>query len=66
MEMYKVIKVDNFNRESVSDVLVKDNVSEEEGDNICKEKNKDCSDTSEWYYMCVSADYELWDAGKLY
>lgn len=66
MEMFKVIKVDNFDRESVSDVLVKENISEAEAIKIVEDSNRNCSDTSEWFYRCVKQDYKLWDASELY
>lgn len=57
----KVVAVDNYARDTVSDKLIKENVSEEEGKAICKEHNDKLNDTgSERWYILKADNYELY------
>lgn len=60
----KVIIKDNYNRETVSDTLYKENVSEEEGKEICTLLNINPNGCD--YYIVVEDDYKLYDASILY
>ena len=56
----KIIMVDNFNRENVSDTLIAENVSEYFGKKIVKYLNNTFSgDTSPDYFKLVTNDYKL-------
>lgn len=66
----KVIIVDNYDRETVSDTLFKDNLTEEEALAIVKEENGkrfpyEDSDHPQYFKM-VKDDYKLYDASSLY
>ena len=59
--MAKLILVDNYNRETIADVLVEENLTEEiasEKANAYNDKNKnsDCC----WFAKVVPDDYKLW------
>ncbi len=56
----KVIVKDNFDRDYISDYLYKENVTREEGDKICKEKNK--YDQQQDFYVVVEDDHKLYEA----
>lgn len=57
----KIIRVDNFNRESVSDSLVAENVSEYYAKIVVKLLNEKLSGcTSPNYYRAVEDDYKLY------
>lgn len=62
--MMKVIAKDNFDRETISDQLIKPNVSQIEGDQIVNNLNK--SENQNWFYVVVEDDYKLYDASILY
>ncbi len=56
----KVIAVDNFNREYVSDFLIKENVTKEDGEKIVGDYyNNKISEYSSWFYKLVEDDYKL-------
>lgn len=59
----KIVGKDNYNRETVSDVLVAENVKEHYGKRIVKFLNERNSNT---YYELVEDDYKLYDANDLY
>lgn len=59
----KIVGKDNYNRETVSDVLVAENVKEHYGKRIVKFLNERNSNT---YYELVEDDYKLYDASCLY
>ncbi len=56
----KIIAVDNFDNESVSDHLVCENVSEHYGNLIVKFLNREGGDNSPNYYRLVSDDHKLY------
>lgn len=56
----KVVSVDNFNRESVADELIKENVSKEEGERIVKEQNDKMNPNSSDCYVLKEDNYRLW------
>ena len=57
----KIIEVDNFNRESISDKLIASNLTKEESERYVTELNYRYSGESAWYfYKSVSEDYKLY------
>lgn len=56
----KIVAVDNFARESVADILIKENVSKEEGEKIVAEQNYGMGDNDPRYYVLKEDDYKLW------
>ena len=57
----KIIGVDNFDTEIVSDILVCDNISEYYGKQIVKFINDTfCKDYSSYFYKLVEDDYKLY------
>lgn len=63
----KVIAVDNFDRENVDDVLIKDNLSKEEADKIAKDYNDNImSDNHPIFYKAVDDNYKLFKVSDLY
>ncbi len=56
-QKYKVIAVDNLNRDYIDDKIVKDNLTNEEAIKIADEYNKSINNT--WYYRVVKQDYPL-------
>lgn len=60
MNDWKVIATDNFNREYISDWLVKDNITKEEASQIVEEYNSKLNDHSPWYYKAVPEYHKLW------
>lgn len=58
----KIIQVDNFNRETISDFLVAENVSEYYGKIIIEFLNKKFSGDYELsYYRLIPDDYKLYE-----
>lgn len=56
----KIVQVDNFDRDYVSDILIAENANEHFGEFLTKVLNeKYSSDYSPEYYRLVSDDYEL-------
>ena len=57
----KVVATDNLARDYVADMLIKENVTKEEGENIAKEHNDKIldEDHSGYYYIVVDDDYRL-------
>lgn len=64
--MAKVIGISNFNLESVSDILIREGMSEEEAKEEVELLNSKAHDHSTYYYKVVPDDYKLWDASELY
>lgn len=59
--MAKLILVDNFNRETVADVLVEENLSEKEANKKAGDYNNEHrSVNGDWFAKAVSDDYKLW------
>lgn len=59
MIMAKLILVDNYNRETVADILLEENVSEE----YAKMKEREYNNThpcGDWCASAVEDDYKLW------
>lgn len=60
----KIIRIDNFAREHVADVLIAENVSQYHGrrivDLLNKTEDKIFNGNSEDYYKLVDNDYKLW------
>lgn len=70
MALFKVIAVDNYDRETVSDKLIKDNLSEQQAKVLAKDMNDEADDkygdNAPYYYMVVDNDHKLYDATSLY
>lgn len=63
----KIIRIDNFGRESVSDKLIASNVIEYYGEIMVNELNLRFSgDYSDDYFRLVEDDYELYDSSVIY
>lgn len=58
--MAKVVLVDNFDRETVADILLKDDITDSEASQLADEYN--ASHGSNWSYFAraVNDDYRLW------
>jgi hypothetical protein len=57
----KIIGVDNFNRESVADFLVCENVANERvGQTMVDALNRESGDYGSYFYKLVPADHKLW------
>ena len=56
----KIIAVDNFDRESVADKLIAENVSEYWGKRIVDALNEKLHEDSLYYFKLVPDDYVLW------
>lgn len=57
----KIIGIDNFNRESVADFLVCENVTNDYiGSKIVELLNKDSGEHGSWFYRLVEDDHRLW------
>lgn len=58
----KIVGVDNFNRDNVSDFLVCENVDEYWAEIICEELNNKLSgETSREFFMVKEDDYKLYE-----
>ena len=62
----KVVLVDNFDREEVSDILLKANLTEEEAVAEADSYNAKHGDNHLWFAMAKDDDYKLWDSSELY
>lgn len=60
----KIICVDNFNRESVAEKLIAENVKESWGRHIVKLLNDEEHDDSPNFFMLVEDDHKLWGGMK--
>lgn len=54
----KVICIDNFNRDYISDSLVRENLTDEEADKLVKEHNDQMSAHCQDYFKKVSDDHK--------
>lgn len=59
----KIIAIDNYARENVSDKLICKDISQYYRDPIVDFLN---STSKEWFYKLVEDDYKLYDASVLY
>lgn len=59
MEEWKVIGVDNFDRDSVSDELVEEHLSEADAKATAKRVNAGHGDMWPWFYKAVPQDHKL-------
>ena len=57
----KIIKIDNFGREYISDQLIAENVVDFYAKIIVEALNKRCHDNSPDYFIVVADDYELFE-----
>lgn len=57
----KIIRVDNFNRETVSDLLVCENISQHYGEIIVGLLNNKESNESPNFFKLVQDDYKLYN-----
>lgn len=57
--MAKLILVDNYNRETVADILIEENINEEYAKIKAKEYN-DTHQCGDWFARAVSNNYKLW------
>ena len=58
--MYKIIATDNFDRETIADRLICDNISSEDlGSLMVDALNGMGDDTDLWFYKLVPHDYRL-------
>lgn len=62
--MPKVVIIDNFGRDYISDSLHKDNLSMGEVIELAKEKNNQTNDNSPYFYIAKEDDYILFDPYK--
>ncbi len=60
----KIILVDNFNRESISDILIAENVINHYAIMIVDKMNNDIHEDSPYFYKAVKNEYKLYDARK--
>lgn len=57
----KVVAIDNFNRESVADILVAEGLSEQDAQRLATEKNEQFSGPyAPRHYVVTPDDYKLW------
>jgi hypothetical protein len=56
----KVIAIDNFNSESVSDILIAENLTLEQAVYIVNARNNGGGNYTSWYYRVVEDDYKLY------
>ena len=57
--MAKLILVDNYNRETVADRLLEENITEDEAKAKAAEYNKKYPH-DDWFAKVVADDYKLW------
>jgi len=55
----KVIGRDNYNRDNIDDILVKDNLTEDEANKLAEEMDR--SGNPDRSYIAVADDYELYE-----
>lgn len=56
----KVILVDNFDRESVADVLLEEGLTELEAMEVAEKYNERYPDDWPWFARAVGDNYKLW------
>lgn len=59
--IYKVIQIDNFCRSDVSDILVEENLTKLQAENLTNRLNSSLYDFTDEYYKLVDQHYELYD-----
>lgn len=64
--MYKIIGIDNFDRESIDDILVKDKLTKEDADKFCEELNASTHDNHPYFYQVVEQEKKLHRVSDLY
>ncbi len=57
---WKVIAIDNYDRQHISDQLIADNMTETEANVKASAMNAKTSDDYWWYYKAVPQDYKLY------
>ena len=55
----KVIGIDNFDRDYISDILIEENLSEREAFDMVSSHNENMRSYDPWYYRAVADDYKL-------
>ncbi len=58
--MAKVVLVDNLDREDVADVLLKEDISQEEAEELADEYNNAHTEMSPYFARAVEDSYRLW------
>ena len=58
--IWKVIAIDNYDRESVSDQLIKDNLSETNANILASKMNSEVDDDHPWYYKAIPEGVKLY------
>ena len=56
----KVVGVSNFDNESVSHILVRENLTQEEAEKLADEKNAEEGELSTYFYVVKPDDYKLY------
>lgn len=56
----KVVLVDNYDRETVEDLLLAENVSQEEAEQIADAYNEKQTDSAPYWAVVKNDDYRLW------
>lgn len=62
--LYKVIGTDNFDRDYISDILIKDKLILEEAYKIADDHNLNMREDGLWIYKVVEMSHELYNAYK--
>lgn len=62
----KIIGTDNFDRETVDDKLIAENICSYYANKIVDLLNNDSGPNSYYYYKAVEDDYVLYDSTSLY
>ena len=57
----KIILIDNFNRESVSDILIAENAQPHYANLIIEKLNQDLHNDSPYFYKTVKNEYKLYE-----
>lgn len=59
-DKWKVIGIDNLDRESTSDILIEENLTEEQANIKASKMNSETDDYAPWYYKAVLQEYKLY------
>lgn len=62
--MAKVIATDNFDRDHISDKLIKSGLTMLQAIRLADELNGKCHDDSQWYYRAVEDSYKLYNLAQ--
>ncbi|MGL6184838.1 MAG: hypothetical protein ACRC1T_05605 [Clostridium chrysemydis] len=62
----KIIGIDNLNRDTVSDILICENINKYYGEKLLKYLESECDKYSDCSYKLVEDGYNLYDATILY